>query len=113
PLPLPEIPPAGRAVPRQPRPPELVLVPLGVGAGREEEDDLAGGRSAGVDELAHPPRHGPRLPAPPVDAALLVALLVGDEQLDRMAEDGVRELGRGRQLLELAAEVRAEELVDR
>ena len=48
---------AGRAVRRQPRPPQLVLVPLRVGAGREEEDDLARRRRAGVHELAHAPRH--------------------------------------------------------
>jgi aryl carrier-like protein len=47
-----------------------------------------------------------------VDAAVLVALLVGYEQLDRVAEDGIRKLGGGRELLELAAEVRAEQLVD-
>src|SRR5262249_55603991 len=42
----------------------------------------------------------------------LVALLVGDEQLDRMAEDWIGKLGGSRELLELPAEVRAEELVD-
>jgi hypothetical protein len=47
-----------------------------------------------------------------VDSAVLVALLVGDEQLDGVAEDRVGELGSGGELLELAAEVRAEELVD-
>ena len=103
---------AGRAVRRQPRPPQLVLVPLRVGAGGEEEDDLARRRGAGVHELAHAPRDRARLAAPPVDAAVLVALLVGDEQLDRVAEDRIGELGRGGELLELAAEVRAEELVD-
>ena len=103
---------AGRAVRRQPRPPQLVLVPLRVGAGGEEEDDLARSRGAGVHELADAPRHRARLAAPPVDAAVLVALLVGDEQLDGVAEDRVRELGRSRELLELAAEMRAEELVD-
>ncbi len=103
---------AGRAVGGQPRPPQLVLVPLRVGAGGEEEDDLARGRRAAVHELAHPPRDGTRLSAPPVDAAVLVALLVGDEQLDRMAEHWIRELRRGGELLELPTEVRAEQLVD-
>jgi hypothetical protein len=40
-----------------------------------------------------------------VDAAVLVALLVGDEELDGMAENRVRELDSGRKFLELAAEV--------
>jgi hypothetical protein len=34
-----------------------------------------------------------------------VARLVGHEQLDRLAEDGVGELGRRRERLELVAEV--------
>ena len=68
--------------------------------------------SAAVDELAHAPRDGASLAAPPVDAGVLVALLVGDEQLDGMAEHRIGELGRRRELLELATEVRAEELVD-
>src|SRR5262249_19351809 len=37
---------------------------------------------------------------------------VGHEELDRMSENRIRELGGGSQLLELAAEVRSEELVD-
>jgi hypothetical protein len=44
---------------------------------------------------------------------VLVALLVGHEQLDRMAKDRIGELDRGGQLLELGAEVGAEEMVDR
>ncbi len=104
---------AGRAVRRQPHPPQLILVPLRVGAGREQQDDLARRRHARVHELAHAPGDGPRLSPPPVDAAVLVALLVGDEQLDRVAEDRVGELGRGGELLELPAEVRTEEVVDR
>ena len=103
---------AGRAVRRQPLAPQLLLVPLRVRPGREQEDDLAGGRRPRVDELAHAPRDRPRLAAPPVLGRALVALLVGDEQLDRMAEDGVGELERRGQLLELAAEMRAEEVVD-
>src|SRR5207244_6087776 len=47
-----------------------------------------------------------------VGVTVLEALLVGHEQLDGMAEDGVRELGGGGELLELAAKMRAEELVD-
>ena len=104
---------AGRAVRRQPRPPQLVLVPLRIGAGGEQEDDLARRRGTGVHELADALRHRARLAAPPVDAAVLVALLLGDEQLDGVAEDRVGELGSGSELLELAAEVRAEELVRR
>ena len=103
---------AGRAVRRQPLAPQLLLVPLRVRPRGEEEDDLARRRRARVDELAHAPRDRPRLAAPPVLGRVLVALLVGDEQLDRMAEDGIGELDRGGQLLELAAEMRAEEVVD-
>ena len=109
---LAEVAPAGRAVRRQPRAAQLLLVPLGVGAGREEEHDLARRRGAGVDELADAPRDRARLGAPPVHAGVRVARLVGDEQLDRVAEDRIGELGRGGERLELVAEVRAEELVD-
>src|SRR5581483_1465293 len=104
---------AGGAVGRQPGAPQLLLVPLGVRPGREEEDDLTRRRRARVDELAHATRHRARLAAPPVRAAVLVALLVGDEELDRMAEDRIGELGRGGEILELVAEVRAEQVIDR
>ena len=52
---LAEVPSSGRAVGRQPGLAQLLLVHLGVGAGREEEHDLARRRGAGVDELAHAP----------------------------------------------------------
>ena len=58
---LAEVAPAGRAERRQPERAELLLVPLGVGAGREEEDDLARLGRAGVDELADAPRDVLRL----------------------------------------------------
>src|ERR687883_143508 len=90
---------------------ELLLVPLGVGAGGEEEDDLAGGGVARVDELAHAARDVARLGAAPVLAGVAVARLVGDEELDRVPEDRVGELGRGGERLVAVAEVGAEELV--
>src|SRR5207237_8743674 len=71
------------------------------------------GRDARVDELAHTARDRPRLGAPPVDARVGIARLVGDEQLDRMTEDRIGELSRSRERLVLVPEVRAEELVDR
>ena len=46
-------------------------------------------------------------------ARSLVRALVGDEQLDRVPEDGVRELGRGGERLVLVAECAGEEVVDR
>ena len=54
----------------------------------------------------------PRLAAAPVLAGVGVARLVGDEQLDRVAEDRVGEVARGRERLELVAELLAEEEVD-
>ena len=109
---LAEVAPAGRAIRLQPRAAKLFLVPLGVGAGREEQHDLARRRGARVDELADAPRDRARLGAAPVHAGVGVARLVGHEQLDRLAEDRVGELGRRGERLELVAEVRAEELVD-
>ena len=49
---LAEVAAAGRAVGRQAERAQLLLVPLGVGAGGEEQHDLARRRRAGVDELA-------------------------------------------------------------
>ena len=66
---LAEVAPPGRAVGRQAERAQLLLVPLGVGAGGEEQHDLARRRRALVDELAHAPRDVPRLGAPPVLAA--------------------------------------------
>ena len=91
---------------------QLLLVPLGVGARGEEEDDLTGGRDARVDELLDPPGDVHRLGPPPVDAGARVGRLVGHEQLDRCPEDRVGELAGRRQRLELLAELGAEEVVD-
>ncbi len=110
---LAEVAPAGGSVRRQTGLAQLFLVPLRIGAGGEEEHDFAGGRRARVDELAHTARHGARLGTAPVHPGVVVARLVRDEQLDRMAEDRIRELRAGMQRLELVAEVRAEQLVHR
>ncbi len=110
---LAEVPAAGRAVGRQPLGAERGLVALGVGAGGEEEDDLAGGCDAGIDELADTRRDRLRLAVAPGDRLALEAALVGDEQLDRMAEDRIGELARGGELLVAVAELLAEEVVDR
>jgi hypothetical protein len=48
-----------------------------------------------------------------VGAGVRVRRLVGDEQLDGLAEDRVRELARGGERLEVVAEVAPEEVVDR
>ena len=110
---LAEVAAPGRAVRRQAERAQLLLVPLGVGAGREQQDDLARRGRALVDELAHAARDVLRLGAPPVHAAPGVRRLVGDEQLDRMAEHRVGELARRRERLEAVAELRLEEVVDR
>jgi hypothetical protein len=109
---LAEVAPAGGAVGGEAGLAQLLLVPLGVGPRGEEEHDLARRGRAGVDELLDAPRHVPRLGAAPVRAAAGVRGLVGDEQLDRRAEDRVRERARGRERLELLAELDAEEVVD-
>ena len=46
-------------------------------------------------------------------ARVRVRCLVGDEQLDRVAEDRIRELAGGGERLELVAELGAEQVVDR
>ena len=101
-----------RAVGRQAEAAELLLVPLRVGAGGEEQHDLARLGRARVHELAHAARDVARLPAPPVLARVRVARLVGHEQLDRVTEDRVGEVAGGRERLELVAELLAEEEVD-
>ena len=54
-----------------------------------------------------------RLSAAPVRLVLAcVGGLVGDEQLDRWAEDGIRKVAGGREWLELVAEVRPEQMID-
>ena len=109
---LAEVPAPGRTVGRQPGGAELLLVLLGVGAGREEEDDLPRLRLARVDELLHAPRDRLRLAAAPGDAGVLVARLVGDEQLDGRARRRIGEAPGGDEALELVAEGRGEQLVD-
>src|SRR5262249_40288909 len=107
---LAEVAAARPAIRRDPERAQLLLVPLRVGAGREEQDDLARGRSAAVDQLADAARDRPRFASAPVHPRLGIRGLVGDDQLDRVAEDRVRELARRRQRLELVAEVAAEEM---
>ena len=87
---LPEVAAARSAVRRQVDRAELLLEPLGVGPGREEQDDLARRRGARVDELADAPGDVPRLGAAPVDAGLARGGLVGDEQLERRSEARAR-----------------------
>ena len=109
---LAEVTASRRAVGRQPGGAQLLLVPLGIGARSEEQHDLARSRGAGVDELADAVRDVLRLRAAPVDAGVGPGCLVGDEQLDRRAEDGIGELARRGERLELGTEVGAEEVVD-
>ena len=54
-----------------------------------------------------------RLGAPPVLVAAGEARLVSDEQLDRLPEDRIGELARCRERLEIVAELRLEQVVDR
>ena len=103
---------AGRAEGRQAERAQLLLVGARVGARREEQDDLARRRLAGVDQVAYARRDVARLGLAPVDAGLRVARLVGHEQLDRRPEGGVREAARGLERLERVAEVGREEVVD-
>ena len=109
---LTEVAASGRAEGRQALDAQRLLVALGVGPGGEEDDDLARHRLAGVDELAHAPSRsrGPR--PPPVRSRPFEARLVGDEELDRMPEHGVGELGRGRERLVLVSERALEQVVD-
>ena len=98
--------PAGRAERGQAERTKLLLVDPRVGARREEEHDLARRRLARVDELFHALRDVLGLGRTPVDARVLVARLVGDEQLDRGAERGILEAARSRERPERVAEVR-------
>ena len=108
---LSEVPAPGRAVRPEPRLAQLLLVPLRVGAGREEEHDLAGLRVSVVDQLLHALRDVLRLGTPPVHVGAGVRRLVRDEQLGRRAEDRVREVAGRVERLELLAELAREELV--
>ena len=110
---LAEVASTGRPIRRQPFPTQRLLVALRVGSGREEHDDLARHRLTGLDELPDARRDPPGLTLPPVLLHAAVARLVRDEELDRVAEDGIRELGgRGERLILVAERVR-EEMVDR
>ena len=103
---------SGRAERRQVEGAELLLVHARVGAGREEQHDLARRRLARVDQVAHAPRDVLGLGLAPVDAGLRVALLVGHEQLDRGPERRVGEAPGRLERLEAVAEVGREEVVD-
>ena len=109
---LPVVVAPGRAEGRQALGAQLLLVEPRVGAGREQEHDLARSRLARVDERAHALRDVARLCGAPVRPRVLVAVLVGDEQLDGRAERGVREASRGRERVERLAEVGSEQVVD-
>ena len=109
---LAEVAATGRPVRRQVELAERLLVLLGVGAGGEEQHDLARLGLTRVDQLLHPAGDRLRLPAPPGDAGVLVAPLVGDEQLDRRPRRGIGEAPGRDQTLELVAERGAEQLVD-
>ncbi len=102
----------GRAEGREPELAERLLVELRVGAGREQEDDLARGRLAGIDEILDARCHMLGLCGTPVRARVLVGRLVGDKQLDRRAEGRIGEAAGGRERLERVAEVGREEVVD-
>ncbi len=56
---LTEVPAAGHAERRQPLAPKRLLVSLGIGTGREQHRDLAGGGLPRVDQLPHPRRRSP------------------------------------------------------
>ena len=104
--------PAGRAERGQAERTKLLLVDPRIRARREEEHDLARRRLARVDELLHALGDMLGLGRTPVDARVLVARLVGDEQLDRGAERGILEATGSRERPERVAEVRREEVVD-
>src|SRR5262249_60828298 len=111
--PRPKVPAPVRGVGGRPRAPHPRLVAPGARPRREQQHDLAWRGDTAADELPDAPRDRAGLAAPPAPARVLVAPLVRDLKLDRMAEDGVGELARGRERLVLAAELVAEELVDR
>ena len=110
---LAEIAAAGHADRRQVDRAQLLFEPLGIGSGREEEDDLAGRGGARVDELTDATGDVPRLGAAPLHPGVGVRGLVGDEQLEWRAEDGIAVAARRRQLLKALAELVLEQLVDR
>jgi hypothetical protein len=109
---LAEVAAAGRPVCGQALSPERLLVPLGIRAGGEEHDDLAGLGLAGVDELADPRRDPASLARPPVLVRSGEARLVRDEQLHGMPEDRIGKLGRRGERLVVVAELVGEQMVD-
>ena len=86
---LAEVAAAGGAIGRQIELTQRPLVPLGVGSGREEQDDLARSSDTALDELVDAPGDRPRLAVAPGERRPAVRTLVGDEQLDGMAEHGI------------------------
>jgi hypothetical protein len=92
---------------------QLLLVPLGVGAGGEDKDDVAGSCGVALDQLVHALGNRFRFCASPVRRLVpREARLVGYEQLDGRSEDWIREIARGTQRLEFVTEVGAEEVID-
>ena len=90
---------------------QLLLEPLRIGSRREQEDDLARRRDARVDESAYAVGDVPGLGAAPMESRARIRGLVGDEELDRRAEDRVAvALGR-LERLEIVPERAGEELV--
>ena len=108
---LAEVPATRRAIGRQAPLAQRRLVALGVGAGGEEQDDLAGCRGAGLDQVGDAAGDRLRLTLAPVRARLAVRPLVADEQLDGMAEHRIGELARGGERLVAVAELLGEQMV--
>ena len=79
---LAEVPTPGGAIGRKVGRAAFLLVLLRVGPRCEEDDDLAGVGLAGLDELLDAARDRPGLAPAPAVRCVLVARLVGDEQLD-------------------------------
>ena len=92
---------------------ELLFVGLGVGAGGEEQRRSPPAGRAGGDELVDALGDVTGFATAPMLAGVGIARLVGDEQLDGMAEHRVREVARGRERLVFVAERGLEEVVDR
>ncbi len=109
---LAEVAAAGRSIGRQADRAQLVLEHVRVRARREEEDDVTRCRLATRAELVHAARERLRLAAAPRRACALVALLVGDEELDGRAGGRIREAPRGHERAEVLAELGREQLVD-
>jgi hypothetical protein len=108
---LPEVVPPRSAVRRQADGAELLLEPLGVRAGGEEQHDLTRCGDPCVHQLAHAAGDVPGLGSAPVHAGLAGRRLVRHEQLEGVPQRG--DVGRvgGLEALELVPELAAEELV--